>query len=76
MIDKIEAHATLAGLLDMNEPEALVASVALMCERKTGDRFITEEERERWRNAAKALTDVMSALERKSQPGDKAPEAA
>lgn len=75
-MDKTEAHHTLAGLLDMNEPEALVSSVALMCERKTGDRFITEDERERWRNAAKALAGVISALERKSQPGDKAPAAA
>ena len=75
-MDKTEAHHTLVGLLDMNEPEALVASVALMCERKTEDRFITEGERERWRAAAKALSEVVSALESKSQPGDKAPEPA
>ena len=75
-MDKTEAHHTLVELLDMNEPEALVSSVALMCKRKTEDRFLTEDERERWRNAAKALSEVVSALDRKSQPGDKAPEPA
>lgn len=67
--DKHEAKQTLATLIDLNEPEALVASLRLMCERKTEDRFITENERNRWRHAADALADVLLEFE----PAKKAP---
>jgi hypothetical protein len=61
--DKTEAKQTLATLLDMNEPEALVSSMRLMCERKTEDRFITDTERNRWSHAAEALAEVLLEME-------------
>lgn len=66
--DLNEAKQTLATLLDMNEPEALVASLRLMCERKAQDRFIGDTERNRWKAAAEALGDVLVELERGQAP--------
>jgi hypothetical protein len=77
-----DTRQTLAQLLDANEPEALVAAVGLMCERKTHDRFIGETERERWSAAARALTQATTELEHANAPpssssgGDSAPPAA
>jgi hypothetical protein len=63
-----ETRQTLARLLDANEPEALVAAVGRMCERKKDDRFIDESERDRWTAAAKALANVSSELQRAGEP--------
>lgn len=69
--EKRDAEQSLATLVDLDEPDALVASLRVMCERKAQDKLIVAGERERWRNAEKALSDVLGELERANAPKPK-----
>lgn len=76
--EKTEARDAIALALDLNEPESLIESLRRLCARKAAEPGIwteahgfsltTDNERQRWRNAAEALDSVSKELERANAP--------
>jgi hypothetical protein len=63
--DKDELARSFQLLVDLNEPEALVASMARMAERIATGRALapaTDNERNRWRIVANALNEALAAV--------------
>jgi hypothetical protein len=66
--EKSEARAAIALALELNEPESLIEDLRRLCQRKAIDALMSDNERQRWRNAHKALDSVSSELERANAP--------
>lgn len=70
--EKAAAKSTMALALELNEPESLVSSLRLMCERKAEDWFQSDNERSRWKAAEHALAQVAQELDKANEPQTKA----
>lgn len=83
--EKTEARDAIGLALELNEPESMIESLRRLCERKAAEPGIwteahgfsltTDNERERWRNAAEALDSVAKELELANAPQARANEA-
>jgi len=66
--EKIGLSQQLATLLEGNEPEAMVATLQRIGERKAFDDQISDRERDRWNALAQSCQTVATELERANAP--------
>ena len=66
--EKSDARDALAMALELNEPEIMIEGLKRLCARKLEERHISDNERNRWRDAHNALEHVQSELELANAP--------
>jgi len=75
--EKIGLRDQLAALIEANEPEAMLATLQRVCERKasSGGLMLSEQEASRWRALGESCQRVAQELEtanapKRAQPAD------